>query len=158
MMIKLKDLTKKYGDFEAVNNLTLSVQKGEVFGFIGPNGAGKTTFLRMMVGQEQPDKGSIELGETVELAYVDQSREDLVADLRASTPTDAGKRIGKARGQVRAALEAAPTPAVGSIRVARHAAPGYLRFPVLDRGDGVDSFDDRPDPLAAAAARGRPLE
>ncbi|MGD1985732.1 MAG: ATP-binding cassette domain-containing protein, partial [Desulfobacterales bacterium] len=42
-MIELKDLTKKYGDFEAVNNLNLSVQKGEVFGFIGPNGAGKTT-------------------------------------------------------------------------------------------------------------------
>ncbi|MGD8273643.1 MAG: ATP-binding cassette domain-containing protein, partial [Desulfobacterales bacterium] len=61
MMIELKDLTKKYGDFEAVNNLTLSVQKGEVFGFIGPNGAGKTTTIKMMSGILEPTKGTVSI-------------------------------------------------------------------------------------------------
>jgi ABC-2 type transport system ATP-binding protein len=49
-MIELKDLTKKYGEFQAVNDLNLSVNKGEIFGFIGPNGAGKTTTIKMMGG------------------------------------------------------------------------------------------------------------
>jgi len=53
------------------------VPKGSIIGIIGGNGAGKTTFLRMLVGTEQPDSGTIELGETVDLAYVDQSRDEL---------------------------------------------------------------------------------
>jgi ABC-2 type transport system ATP-binding protein len=61
MMVELKDLTKKYGDFEAVNNLNLSVQKGEVFGFIGPNGAGKTTTIKMMSGILEPTKGTVSI-------------------------------------------------------------------------------------------------
>ena len=60
-MIELKDLTKKYGDFEAVNDLNLSVQKGEVFGFIGPNGAGKTTTIKMMSGILEPTKGTVSI-------------------------------------------------------------------------------------------------
>jgi ABC-2 type transport system ATP-binding protein len=60
-MIELKDLTKKYGDFEAVIDLNLSVQKGEVFGFIGPNGAGKTTTIKMMSGILQPTKGTVSI-------------------------------------------------------------------------------------------------
>jgi ABC-2 type transport system ATP-binding protein len=58
-MIELKDLTKKYGDFQAVNNLNLSVKKGEVFGFIGPNGAGKTTTIKMMGGILAPTAGTV---------------------------------------------------------------------------------------------------
>lgn len=58
-MIELKDLTKKYGDFEAVNDLNLCVKKGEVFGFIGPNGAGKTTTIKMMGGILEPTKGTV---------------------------------------------------------------------------------------------------
>jgi len=58
-MIELKDLTKIYTDYPAVNNLNLSVQKGEVFGFIGPNGAGKTTTIKMMGGILDPTRGSI---------------------------------------------------------------------------------------------------
>jgi ABC-2 type transport system ATP-binding protein len=58
-MIELKDLTKKYGDFRAVNNLNLSVKKGEVFGFIGPNGAGKTTTIKMMGGILEPTAGKV---------------------------------------------------------------------------------------------------
>lgn len=60
-MIELKDLTKKYGDFKAVIDLNLSVQKGEVFGFIGPNGAGKTTTIKMMSGILQPTKGTVSI-------------------------------------------------------------------------------------------------
>ena len=58
-MIELKELTKKYGDFQAVNNLNLSVKKGEVFGFIGPNGAGKTTTIKMMGGILAPTDGTV---------------------------------------------------------------------------------------------------
>jgi ABC-2 type transport system ATP-binding protein len=60
-MIELKELTKKYGDFEAVNNLNLCVKKGEVFGFIGPNGAGKTTTIKMMGGILEPTKGTVSI-------------------------------------------------------------------------------------------------
>ena len=58
-MIELKDLTKKYGDFQAVNDLNLSVKKGEIFGFIGPNGAGKTTTIKMMGGILEPTNGTV---------------------------------------------------------------------------------------------------
>jgi len=58
-MIELKDLTKKYGDFQAVNDLNLCVKKGEVFGFIGPNGAGKTTTIKMMGGILEPTNGTV---------------------------------------------------------------------------------------------------
>jgi len=60
-----------------INDLSFSIPRGSIVGIIGGNGAGKTTFLRMLVGQEQPDAGSISLGETVDLAYVDQSRDAL---------------------------------------------------------------------------------
>ena len=60
-MIELKDLTKKYGEFQAVNGLNLSVKKGEVFGFIGPNGAGKTTTIKMMGGILEPTNGTVNI-------------------------------------------------------------------------------------------------
>ncbi len=60
-MIELKNLTKKYGDFEAVNDLSLNIDKGEVFGFIGPNGAGKTTTIKMMGGILQPTAGTVSI-------------------------------------------------------------------------------------------------
>jgi ABC-2 type transport system ATP-binding protein len=60
-MIELKDLTKKYGDFEAVKDLNLCVKKGEVFGFIGPNGAGKTTTIKMMSGILEPTGGTVSI-------------------------------------------------------------------------------------------------
>jgi len=79
-VLDVKNLTKGFGDRTLIDDLSLSVPKGSIIGIIGGNGAGKTTFLRMLVGQEQPDSGSIELGETVELAYVDQSRDALAGD------------------------------------------------------------------------------
>jgi ATP-binding cassette ChvD family protein len=76
-VLEVNALCKGFGDKTLIDNLSFSVPKGSIVGIIGGNGAGKTTFLRMLVGDEQPDSGSIELGDTVELAYVDQSRDAL---------------------------------------------------------------------------------
>jgi len=61
-MIELKGVTKKYGDFRAVDNLNLTVEPGEIFGFLGPNGAGKTTTIKMIAGVMEPSAGSIAIG------------------------------------------------------------------------------------------------
>ena len=61
-MIELKGVTKKYGDFRAVDNLNLTVEAGEIFGFLGPNGAGKTTTIKMIAGVMEPSAGSIAIG------------------------------------------------------------------------------------------------
>lgn len=61
-MIEIRDLTKKYGDFTAVDRLSLTVPRGEVFGFLGPNGAGKTTTIRVMAGLSLPTSGTVEIG------------------------------------------------------------------------------------------------
>jgi len=79
-VIEVKDLRKGYGDRLLIDDLTFSLPRAGIVGIIGPNGAGKTTLFRMVVGQEPPDSGSIEIGDTVKLSYVDQSRDDLDAD------------------------------------------------------------------------------
>ncbi|MEZ1437917.1 energy-dependent translational throttle protein EttA [Pseudomonas shirazica] len=76
-VIEFKNVTKGYGDRVLIDNLSFSMPKGAIVGVIGGNGAGKSTLFRMLMGKEQPDSGSIEIGETVQLACVDQSREDL---------------------------------------------------------------------------------
>ena len=76
-VLEVKNLTKGFGEKTLIDDLTFSLPKGSILGIIGGNGAGKTTFLRMLVNSEKPDAGSIELGETVDLAYVDQSRDEL---------------------------------------------------------------------------------
>tara|TARA_B110000438_G_scaffold71335_1_gene71576 strand:+ start:44323 stop:45972 length:1650 start_codon:yes stop_codon:yes gene_type:complete len=76
-VLEVIGLCKSFGDKILIDKLSFSVPKGSIVGIIGGNGAGKTTFLRMLVGSEQPDSGHIELGETVDLAYVDQSRDEL---------------------------------------------------------------------------------
>ena len=79
-VIEVKNLTKGFGDRLLISDLSFTIPKGAIVGIIGGNGAGKTTFLRMLTGVEQPDSGTIELGETVDLAYVDQSRDSLDGD------------------------------------------------------------------------------
>jgi sulfate-transporting ATPase len=74
-VIELNNVTKSYGDKLLIEDLNLSIPAGAIVGIIGPNGAGKSTLFRMIAGEEQPDSGSIELGSTVQLAYVDQSRD-----------------------------------------------------------------------------------
>ncbi|MBI2776708.1 MAG: energy-dependent translational throttle protein EttA [Chloroflexi bacterium] len=79
-VIEVKDLRKGYGDRLLIEDLTFSLPRSGIVGIIGPNGAGKTTLFRMLVGRETPDAGRIEVGETVVMSYVDQSRDDLAAD------------------------------------------------------------------------------
>ena len=76
-VIEAKELTKKFGDFAATDHVNFAVKRGEIFGLLGPNGAGKSTLFRMISGQEQPDSGTITLGETVKLASVDQFRDSM---------------------------------------------------------------------------------
>jgi ATP-binding cassette ChvD family protein len=76
-VIDFVNVSKAYGDRALIDNLSFSMPKGAIVGVIGGNGAGKSTLFRMLMGKEQPDGGSIEIGETVQLACVDQSRDDL---------------------------------------------------------------------------------
>ncbi len=80
LVVEVNNLCKGFGDKTLIDNLSFSIPKGSIVGIIGGNGAGKTTFLRMLVGAEQPDSGSIRIGETVDLAYVDQNRDALTGD------------------------------------------------------------------------------
>ncbi len=77
VVIEFNGVSKGYGNQLLIDNLDLKIPAGSIVGVIGPNGAGKTTLLRMVTGQEKPDLGSLRIGETVKLAYVDQSRETL---------------------------------------------------------------------------------
>jgi ATP-binding cassette ChvD family protein len=80
VVVEAEGLRKAYGDRVLIEDLSFKLPRGGIVGAIGPNGAGKTTLLRMIIGQEQPDAGALRLGETVELAYVDQSRDALDPD------------------------------------------------------------------------------
>ncbi|OUC06435.1 ABC transporter ATP-binding protein [Litorilinea aerophila] len=77
VVIRAENVTKAFGDNLLYENLSFDVPPGAIVGIIGPNGAGKSTLFRMIVGQEQPDAGTITVGSTVKLAYVDQSRDIL---------------------------------------------------------------------------------
>jgi len=77
LVIEANNISKAYGDKVLIDDLSFKIPKGAIVGIIGPNGAGKTTLFRMITGQEQPDSGSIRLGDTVDLGYVDQSRDSL---------------------------------------------------------------------------------
>ncbi|HHW33791.1 MULTISPECIES: energy-dependent translational throttle protein EttA [Paracoccus] len=79
-VIEVKGLTKGFGDRLLIENLDFSLPPGGIVGVIGPNGAGKSTLFRMLTGQEQPDAGEITFGDTVQLSYVDQSRDALDAN------------------------------------------------------------------------------
>jgi len=77
LVIEFENLTKGYGDRLLIDNLSFKLPPGGIIGVIGPNGAGKTTLFRMITGQDKPDSGTIRIGETVKLGYVDQSRDSL---------------------------------------------------------------------------------
>jgi ATP-binding cassette ChvD family protein len=76
-VVDFEHLTKGFGDNLLIDDLTFKLPPGGIVGVIGPNGAGKTTLFRMITGQEKPDKGTIKIGESVQLGYVDQSRDTL---------------------------------------------------------------------------------
>lgn len=76
-VIEFENVSKALGDKQLIENLTFSLPPGGIVGVIGPNGAGKSTLMKMITGQEKPDSGTITLGDTVQLSYVDQSRDAL---------------------------------------------------------------------------------
>jgi energy-dependent translational throttle protein EttA len=80
IVVRANGVSKSYGDLLLYEDLSFEFPPGAIVGIIGPNGAGKTTLFRMIVGQEEPDNGRFKVGETVQLAYVDQSRDTLNAD------------------------------------------------------------------------------
>ncbi len=80
VVIKAENLKKSFGDRILIDDLSFEIPKAGVVGIIGPNGVGKSTLFRMIMGQEQPDSGNMQVGETVELAYVDQSHKDLLPE------------------------------------------------------------------------------
>jgi ATP-binding cassette ChvD family protein len=77
VVVQAENLTKGYGDRLLIDGISFNLPRGGIVGVIGPNGAGKTTLFRMITGQEKPDGGKLRIGETVQLAYVDQSRDTL---------------------------------------------------------------------------------
>jgi len=79
-VIEAKGVRKGYGEKLLMDDVGFILPRGGIVGVIGPNGAGKTTLFRMIVGEEKPDAGTLRIGETVVLAYVDQSRETLVGE------------------------------------------------------------------------------
>ncbi len=80
LVIEAEHISKGYGDRVLIDDLSFKIPKGAIVGIIGPNGAGKTTLFRMITGQEKPDSGTIRIGDTVDLGYVDQSRDELNPD------------------------------------------------------------------------------
>jgi len=92
-VIEVEGLTKSMGDRLLIENLSFTVPPGAIVGVIGPNGAGKSTLFRMLVGSEQPDAGSITLGTTVQLAYVDQSRDALDPDKNVWEEISGGSEV-----------------------------------------------------------------
>ena len=76
-VIEFENVSKGFGDRLLIDNLSFKVPAGAIVGIIGPNGAGKSTLFRMLSGQEQPDSGSVKIGQTVQMAFVDQSRANL---------------------------------------------------------------------------------
>ena len=80
LVIEAKNISKAYGDRVLIDNLSFKIPKGAIVGIIGPNGAGKTPLFKMITGQVKPDSGEIRLGDTVDLGYVDQTRDELSDD------------------------------------------------------------------------------
>ena len=92
-VIEFTGLSKRFGDKELIDDLSFKLPPGGIVGVIGPNGAGKTTLFRMITGQEQPDHGTIKVGETVQLGYVDQSRDTLEAGKTVYEEISGGNEI-----------------------------------------------------------------
>jgi ATP-binding cassette ChvD family protein len=104
-VIEFKSVSKSFGDRLLIDDLSITVPPGAIVGIIGPNGAGKSTFFKMITGAEKPDKGEVLIGQTVNIAYVDQSREKLEGDKNVWQEVSGGSdilTIGKVEIQSRA--------------------------------------------------------
>jgi len=112
VVVEARHVRKGYGDNLLMDDLNLTLPRGGIVGVIGPNGAGKTTLFRMITGQEKPDAGSLKIGETVQIGYVDQSREAL----------DAGKTVWEEISGGREEIE------LGKRRIASRAYVSWFNF------------------------------
>ncbi|WP_435166695.1 energy-dependent translational throttle protein EttA [Falsirhodobacter sp. 1013] len=92
-VIEVENLSKAMGDKQLIENLSFMLPPGGIIGVIGPNGAGKSTLFKMLVGQEQPDSGTVTLGDTVKLAFVDQSRDSLNPDANVWEEISGGAEV-----------------------------------------------------------------
>jgi energy-dependent translational throttle protein EttA len=109
LVIEAEDVSKGYGNRLLIDDLDFKLPPGGIVGVIGPNGAGKTTLFRMIIGQEKPDRGSLRVGDTVKLGYVDQSRDSLDADKTVWQEISGGDEViylGKRAVQSRAYVAA----------------------------------------------------
>ncbi|CDL87648.1 energy-dependent translational throttle protein EttA [Xenorhabdus cabanillasii] len=120
-VLEVSNLTKSYGDRVLIDNLNFSLPKGAIVGIIGPNGAGKSTLFRMLSGQEQPDSGSITLGETVKLASVDQFRDNMDDKKTVWEEVSGGQDIMR----------------IGSFEIPSRAYVGRFNFKGVDQGKRV---------------------
>jgi ATP-binding cassette ChvD family protein len=93
VVIECNNVSKGFGDRLLIDNLTFKVPKNAIVGIIGPNGVGKSTLFRMIIGEQQPDKGSITIGETVQISYVDQAHKDLDPDKTVYEVVGGGNEI-----------------------------------------------------------------
>jgi sulfate-transporting ATPase len=112
VVVEARHVRKGYGDNLLMDDLNLTLPRGGIVGVIGPNGAGKTTLFRMITGQEKPDAGSLKIGDTVQIGYVDQSREAL----------DAGKTVWEEISGGRDEIE------LGKRRIASRAYVSWFNF------------------------------
>lgn len=106
-VIDIEHLTKSYGNRVLIDDFSCNIPKNAIVGIIGPNGVGKSTLFRMIMGVEKPDSGTITIGDTVQLSYVDQSHADLKPDLTIMEAVGKGQEmimVGKSQVNVRAYL------------------------------------------------------
>ncbi|MBD1226378.1 energy-dependent translational throttle protein EttA [Xenorhabdus griffiniae] len=120
-VLEVTNLTKSYGDRVLIDNLSFSLPKGAIVGIIGPNGAGKSTLFRMLSGQEQPDSGSITLGETVKLASVEQFRDSMDDSKTVWEEVSGGQDIMR----------------IGNFEIPSRAYVGRFNFKGVDQGKRV---------------------
>ena len=117
-VVEVKDLTKRYGDLVAVNDVSFSIEKGEIFGLLGPNGAGKTTTMEMIEGLRKPDGGTIEVYGIDALKGTARVKEIIGVQLQSTTIYDriqVGEVIDLFSGYYQKSLPAAETSGYGDI-------------------------------------------
>jgi energy-dependent translational throttle protein EttA len=120
-VLEVEHLSKSYGDRLLIDDLTFALPKGAIVGIIGPNGAGKSTLFRMLSGQEQPDSGTISLGDTVQLASVDQFRDNMDNSKTVWEEVSGGQDIMK----------------IGNFEIPSRAYVGRFNFKGVDQGKRI---------------------